>query len=225
MVKSDLNKQLEKTYYLDYDSVIVQDFISENTNQEQSINEKAISLYYAVRDKIKYNPYLVSGEKNTFKASFVISQKQGYCVTKAITYATVLRGIGVPAKVGFANVKNHLSNSKLAKIMKTDIFAFHGYTEVYMFDHWVKATPAFHKVVCRAFGVAPLDFDGKEDSIFHPQTKKGDKFMEYIVDHGSFDDFPFGKMVDEYQVYYPHFFDDSNNILDMQTEIDFQPDK
>lgn len=88
--------------------------------------------------------------------------------------------------------------------MKSDIFVFHGYAEILLEGKWVKATPAFNKSLCDRAGILPLEFDGEHDSIFHPFDKSGNKHMEYLHDYGSFDDLPFDRMIDEYDIHYPH---------------------
>jgi hypothetical protein len=48
-------------------------------------------------------------------------------VPKAILLAATLRASGIPAAVGFADVRNHLNSPKLTKLMETDLFIYHGY--------------------------------------------------------------------------------------------------
>jgi len=91
--------------------------------------------------------------------------------------------------------------------MRTDVFAFHGYTDIYLEGKWVKATPAFNREMCEKFNVLPLEFNGLEDSVFHRFDGEGQKHMEYLKDHGSFADFPPEGLVAAYQEHYPHFFD------------------
>jgi hypothetical protein len=59
----------------------------------------------------------------------------------------------------------------------------------------VKATPAFNIELCRKHRVAPLEFNGREDSVFHPFNQDNKLFMEYVKDHGTFDDIPVGRIV------------------------------
>ena len=88
--------------------------------------------------------------------------------------------------------------------MLSDIFVFLGYAEIFLNGKWVKATPAFNKSLCERAGILPLEFDGEHDSIFHPFDKSGKKHMEYLCDHGSFDDLPYERMIEEYDKSYPH---------------------
>ena len=87
--------------------------------------------------------------------------------------------------------------------MQSDIFVFHGYTELYLEDKWIKATPAFNITLCERARILPLEFNGKEDSIFHPLRCIRQEAMEYLHDYGSFSDLPFDRMMDE-DKFYPH---------------------
>ena len=55
---------------------------------------------------------------------------------------------------------------------------------------WVKATPAFNLQLCERFGILPLDWDGRSDSLYHPYDREGRRHMEYVNQRGTFDDVP-----------------------------------
>lgn len=169
--------------------------------------EKAGRLFLMVRDEVAYDPYSASFVAEELTASTTWERKRGFCVTKAILYAAALRAVGIPSRVGFADVVNHLATQRLLELMRTDVFVFHGYTDAWLDGRWVKATPAFDRRLCARFGVAPLEFDGVNDSVLQPMNGAGARFMEYRVDHGSFDDFPFEQMMSAWRATYPHFFE------------------
>lgn len=81
------------------------------------------------------------------------------------------------------------------------------YAEMYVSDHWVKATPAFNLSLCSKFAVLPLEFDGIHDSMFHAHDAHGQKHMEYVRDHGHFADLPFARIFAAYGNTYPRFFE------------------
>jgi transglutaminase-like putative cysteine protease len=199
---NDIN--VKSTYFLDSDSEEVKKFISKLKLENLSQVEKAKKIYLAVRDEIKYDPYNIILTPEEVKASSVIKRGYGFCVEKALTLAACVRAAGIPAKIGFANVKNHLNSRRLQSLMQSDIFVFHGYTELYLEEKWLKATPAFNITLCERAKILPLEFNGKEDSIFHPFDVSGKKHMEYLHDYGSFSDLPFDRMMDEYDKFYPH---------------------
>src|SRR5215813_11698187 len=164
---------------------------------------RAVRLYYAVRDGIVYTPYCDFRSRETFRASACLARGSGFCVAKAALLAAAARAVGIPARVGFADVRNHLTTPKLRRLMGSDTFYYHGYTEFYLDGRWVKATPAFDRRLCEKFGVRPLEFNGREDSLFHPFDVAGRRHMEYIADHGSSADVPVGEILEIFTREYP----------------------
>jgi transglutaminase-like putative cysteine protease len=164
---------------------------------------RAVRLYYAVRDGIVYTPYCDFRSRETFRASACLARGAGFCVAKAALLAAAARAAGIPARMGFADVRNHLTTPKLRRLMGTDTFYHHGYTELHLQGKWVKATPAFDRSLCEKFGVRPLEFDGREDSLFHPYDVAGRRHMEYVCDHGPSTDVPVDDILDIFTRHYP----------------------
>ena len=203
-----MEEYLQPTYFIDKDHPAVIEFADRNSESGASEIDKAVSLYYAVRDGIRYNPYSMESAKESMKASAVLSKGHGYCVAKAVLLAACARSQKIPARLGFADVKNHLTTKRLMRLMGTDIYIYHGYTELFLNNKWVKATPAFNLTLCTNFNVRPLEFDGTKDSIFHPFDKSGNKHMEYVKDHGTFADLPWETILTESMKSYPVYFED-----------------
>ncbi len=167
--------------------------------------DKAIRLYYEVRDGIRYDPYASSLEVDGMKATWTLAAMRGYCVQKAVLLAAVCRAEGIPARLGFADVRNHLSTGRMRERMKTDMFYWHGYTDIYLNGKWVKSTPAFNVELCRKFDLKPLEFDGEEDSIYHEFDAIGHRHMEYLNDRGTYAEPPLDKMRATYMEHYDHW--------------------
>jgi transglutaminase-like putative cysteine protease len=201
----DLDLYLESTWFLDSDSPEVSSFSARTIGDAVSDIDRAVRLYYAIRDGIRYNPYAMSRERADFRASAIAGAESAFCVPKAILLAATGRAAGIPSRLGFADVRNHLASAQLLERMGTDIFAFHGYTEFFLEGKWVKATPAFNVELCTRFGVLPLEFDGRTDSIFHPHDAGGRRHMEYVRDRGAHADFPFEEMIRVFRETYPRF--------------------
>ena len=168
--------------------------------------ERAVALYYAVRDEIRYNPFLDFTDREVFRASSVLAAGQGFCIGKAALLAACARAAGIAARVGFADVKNHLTSPRLAETMGSDLFVYHGFTEFQLEERWVKATPAFNLALCTRFRVKPLEFDGREDSIFHPFDADERRHMEYLRDRGSYADVPVEQIQQAFREAYPKFY-------------------
>ena len=168
---------------------------------------RAVRLYYAVRDGIRYNAYASSVHEDDLVASTCLKRGEGFCVAKAVLYAAVLRAQGIPARLGYADVRNHLASARLLEMLGTDIFIYHGYTEVYLNGRWISATPTFNQSLCDKFGVKSLEFDGLSDSLFHPFDHAGQRHMEYVRKRGAFVDVPQAAIRDAFIATYPGMYD------------------
>jgi hypothetical protein len=51
--------------------------------------------------------------------------------------------------------------------------------------------------------VKPLEFDGREDSIFHPFDEDNRRHMEYLRDRGSYADVPVADIQAAFRELYP----------------------
>ena len=194
---------LQTTPYIDFHHPAVMTFAREKTAGAVSPTEQAVRLYYAVRDGIRYNPYTINLSVEGLRASATLQAGQGWCVPKAVLLAACCRAVGIPTKLGYADVRNHLSTERMRAFMKTDVFYWHGYISLYLEEKWVKATPAFNIELCRRFQLKPLEFDGTCDSLYHPFDLLGNQHMEYIRDHGDFADVPIESIVGVFKQYYP----------------------
>ncbi|MBN2041482.1 MAG: transglutaminase domain-containing protein [Spirochaetes bacterium] len=205
MYLEDLKDCLKPTFFIDSDSPTVLKFVNAEIEEDMSDIDKAVAVYYAVRDGIIYDPYRIDLTREGMKASSIILRKKGFCVSKAVVLAACSRAAGIPARLHFADVKNHLTSDRLYELMETNVFIFHAYTELFLEGKWVKATPAFNISLCTFVGVMPLDFDGRNDSLFQQSDAKGNRFMEYVADRGAYNDLPYDYLIKEFNEYYPKF--------------------
>jgi transglutaminase-like putative cysteine protease len=164
---------------------------------------RAKVLYEAVRDSIRYDPYVDYTVPESFRASSVLAAGTGYCVGKAALYAALCRAAGIPARIGLSDVRNHLSTPRLLEAVGTDVFSYHGYVEVHLGSRWLKATPTFNASLCAKLGVEALAFDGTRDALFQPFDGEGRAFMDYVVNHGTFFDVPAKFLMGEMARLYP----------------------
>ena len=212
-MNTPLDIYLRPTRFIDSDNPDVIAYANAVTSPEKSDKEKCIDLFYAVRDNILYYPHNIILEPEAISASLTLKRGRGYCVEKSLLLCAVGRVHNIPSRLGFSIVKNHLSTQKFIDTLGSDKFVFHGYNEFWLNEKWVKCTPAFNKSLCEKFGVAPLDFDGEHDSIFH-EYAGGKKYMEYLHEYGQFDDLPFDLFVHELKTHYPHLYDGENLIME-----------
>lgn len=168
--------------------------------------ERAGRLFLAVRDGIRYDAYTACFDPDTFRASTVLRSGASWCVPKAVLLTAACRALGIPSRLGFADVVNHLATPRLLEFLGTDVFAFHGYSEILVGGKWLKATPAFNAALCAKFGVEPLVFDGEHDALFQPFDRAGHRHMEYVRDRGTHADLPLGELHRVWKEVYPGHF-------------------
>jgi len=196
-------KYLSPTAIIDSDHQDVIAFAAESTaDTENDPVREAVALYYAVRDGIWYDPYYPFYLPEHYRASNVLKSGRGYCVCKASLLCALARACGIPARVGFADVRNHLATKQLIDFLGSDIFVYHGYTEFFLEDKWVRATPAFNIELCKRHKVTPLEFNGREDSLFHAYNEEKKQFMEYLTYHDSYADIPVDTIVEAWKAAY-----------------------
>lgn len=178
----------------------------EGGEDDESARQVAVRFYAAIRDGFRYNPWNLSFDPSAYRASAFLARgvaKGGHCIDKAILLAACARARGIPARLRFANVRNHIGTEEIERRLGTDLLVFHGYTELYFGGHWIAATPAFNKELCDHLGVDPLEFDGVTDAVFQSNDRAGGLFMEYVHDYGSFATLPFDLMIAEWRKHYP----------------------
>jgi transglutaminase-like putative cysteine protease len=199
----DSSTYLEPTYFIDSDSKYIKKLAQEITQNTKNEKEEAVKIFYWTRDRIYYDPYeSFSSRKSWYKASNTIRRGKGWCVQKAIVLAALGRAIGIPTRLHFADIRNHKISEKQKSIMHTDVFIYHGYTDLFIDDKWVKATPAFNKELCIKFNLPTVEFNGTNDAILSPHTLNGEKYIEYLDDRGSDIDLPFKKMFRAFLEFY-----------------------
>ena len=202
---NDPAKFRHATYYMNFDHPAVRDFAADRVRGAATDIDKAVRLFYAVRDEIRYDPYSLRFGPEYFQASYTVEKKLGWCVAKGVLMGAACRSAGLSARPGYADVRNHLASPRLLELMGTDIFSYHGYVEVWLGGRWVKATPVFDKALCSRFKVVPQEFDGTEDSLFQQFAADGRRHMEYVKDHGPYDDLPLQEIMDDFTWRYPKY--------------------
>ena len=209
---------LRSSNFIDSDSEAVRDFARQASQEFLDDVGRVIALYRTVRDQIIYDPYVDLSDPRSYRASDVLKSGRGYCVGKASLLAAVVRAIGIPARVGYADVRNHMTSPQLYALIKGDIFRWHSYADIFLDGSWVKATPAFNASLCERLGLAVLEFDGRNDSLFQEFDRAGHRYMEYLQIRGTFADVPFERIVSDFHRHYPELMSGSGLEGDFQSE-------
>lgn len=186
---------LAPTEFIDSDSPRVRAFVDGVASDAADEHDLAARLFAAIRDGIRYDPYAVSGRPDDYRASNVLGLDRGYCVQKSVALTAAARAAGIPSRLGFADVRNHLQSERLRERMGTDLFVWHGYSTFHVGGRWTKASSAFNAELCERFGVPPLEFDGHSDALLHSFTSDGSQYMEYVRERGVYRDLPLDEML------------------------------
>jgi transglutaminase-like putative cysteine protease len=202
-LERDVSVYLTPTKIIDSNHKSIHDYAVRISGRCTDPIEIAKRLYLAVRDGIRYDPYSPFYLPEHYRASFVLERGRSFCVPKASLLAALARACGIPSRVGFADVRNHLATKQLTDLMGgSTLFVYHGFVELYLEGRWVKATPAFNRELCEKHQVVPLEFNGREDSLFQPYNLEKKKFMEYVAFHGAYADIPVSIIVEAWEKAY-----------------------
>ncbi|MBY9010511.1 MAG: transglutaminase domain-containing protein [Candidatus Lokiarchaeota archaeon] len=198
---------LQPNEFFNFDKKFVRDKAIEITEGLESESDKAKALFYWVRDKIKYNMHsYIPSVKANFKASVTLRRKNGFCVSKSVLLSTFARVNGIPARIHLVDLINHKISQKIVDFMETNVMHYHGYSELYLNNKWVKLTPSFDPGTALKGGFFPMvEFDGENNATFAPFDNEGNKFGEYVKDRGVHADLPLKEIEIVFNEKYPKF--------------------
>jgi transglutaminase-like putative cysteine protease len=223
MIDSPTAATLASTALVDSDHPAVVAFARQHASGDTD-RQRAVALHDAVRDGFRYDPYQIDLSASGMRASGVIERGIGWCVPKAALLTAACRAAGIPARLGYADVRNHLSTERMRRTMQTDLFIWHGYADIWIDGAWRKATPAFNRELCERFGLLPLAFNGRDDSIYHPFDRAGNRHMEYVQYRGTFDDMPLARIVADFERAYPRWIHPGDDMhkADFLSEVEHE---
>jgi transglutaminase-like putative cysteine protease len=191
-----MERYLQPTAVLDYDSESVKRFVEDAIRGATDPRERAVRLFYEVRDGIAYDALVPFHRAEYYRAGETLKRGRGYCVQKAALLIAGLRRSGIPARFGFANLRNHGAGKELVEMMGCNIFSYHGFAELHLGGKWIKATPSFDPSVCEKHDIDPLTFDGEHDAVFPSKDRSGRPYVEYLDYLGSYADLPLDDLLE-----------------------------
>ncbi|MDA3040739.1 MAG: transglutaminase family protein [Actinomycetota bacterium] len=104
---------LAPTWFIDSDAEIVGAYAADAVGGATDPVDMAVALFHHVRDGIRYDPYNSDNAPEAFRASAVAQSSANWCVPKSVLLAAAARNRGIPARLGFSDVRNHLEVSPL----------------------------------------------------------------------------------------------------------------
>ncbi len=196
---------LAPTSFLDHEHAAVREFMERAIGSASDEVEIARRLLVGVRDGIRYDPYASSRDPADFRASHVAATTRNWCIPKSVLFAAAARHASIPARLGFADVRNYLTSAKLSPSMGSDLFAWHGYAVLLLKGQWRKYSTEFNVELCEKFGTKVLEFSPDSDRLMHPYDVAGNRHMESVQQRGTYDDLPLDEIVATFAEVYPNW--------------------
>ncbi len=190
-INNELEIYLQPTFTLNSDHELIVETARNLTKGCSSDEEKAVELFYFVRDSIHYNIYMISLFIEDFKASRVVEWKEGYCVQKAVLLAALGRASGIPTRLLFAKIRNHKVPAHIFQKLGNNIFYRHGYDQFFLNGRWVTVAATFDKDLCEGNGLPTVEFDGIHDAVLPEKDLEGEPYIEYLEKFSPTEDLPF----------------------------------
>ncbi len=192
---------LKSNFFFDFEDDFVRETIKNIVGNSSNKKEKAKKIFYFVRDEIKYTMFAGIFTEKDYRSSAVLRRGKGFCVQKAILLVSLLRGAGIPAAIGFADIKNHALSEDTKKILGSDVFPYHGFAFVNL-GRWLKVTPTFDVDTCEKAGYPLIEFDGERDAVFPQYMENGKRFVTYLRYRGVCFKPPVDDMIKEWKKVY-----------------------
>ncbi|MCK5916040.1 MAG: transglutaminase family protein, partial [Deltaproteobacteria bacterium] len=174
---------LQETRFIDISNPGLRQRTLELVAGVDDLREQVKIIFHFVRDEIRYNPYTSFIHPEDYTASEILQRGEGFCIPKASLFTAMMRILKIPAKLYFADIKNHLAPPKLKAVMG-DIFIYHCYCGVLIDDQWIKLAPTFNRRMSEKIRVPVNDFDGFNDALLPSVNLDGKLYVEYIKDRG-----------------------------------------
>ncbi|HAS47048.1 MAG TPA: transglutaminase [Microscillaceae bacterium] len=201
-----LDEYLDPAEFIDSNDEAVKAYAYQVTKGLKYDTEKAVELFYAVRDDFKFDLNHIDLHPSKLKASALVKRGVGTDIEKSTLLAATARAVGIPSRVSFSNLRSNLTAEQLGTVLQSDLLVFHSYTELWMGNHWVKLSPAFNQEACDYLDLPPLDFGIPEEKVFEKHHKSRRRYLKYVHQYGSFADLPYDLYISELRKHYPHLF-------------------
>ena len=186
-----LKMYLEPTATIDSDNEKIGEKAGVITLNSSNDREKAVELFYFVRDTIRYSAYMISVFIEDFVASRILEWGKGYCVQKAVLLTALARASGIPSRIAFARIRNYGVSEKVAEMAGGNVFPRHGYNQFFLNGRWVSVTATFDKKLCKEHRWPTVEFDGESDAILPARDLDGNPYIEYLEKFSPVEDLPF----------------------------------
>lgn len=165
--------------------------------------ERAAALFRFVRDDIRYE-FMAKLSMEEYRASYVLRERRGFCVQKAVLLCALSRAAGVPCALVLSDLVDHSLSPKIASALGTNVMFHHGLNAFHVDGRWLKADASLSPDVTSRKGYRLVDFDGTADALLPATTLAGTPHATYARFHGTYADLPFEQMLTAFLEAYRH---------------------
>lgn len=158
--------------------------------------EAARRLFDYVRDTVRYSVRVPFERMEDYLALNTLARGAGYCVQKSALLCTLARALGIPSRLGFADIINHQLPDGILEITGGDVIYYHCFLEWYVGGRWLKVTPSFDRRLTEERGWRLVEFDGEHDAMLPATTLDGSEHITYTAYHGWRLELPLSEMMD-----------------------------
>src|SRR5262249_16134041 len=151
---------IQPGYCIDSDSKEVGATASKATAGCRSAREKATRLFDFVRDEIRYNFAPNVRGRGDFKASHTLPLANGFCMQNAALYAALCRASGIPARIGFQNIRDYKITGRFQELMGSNELWGHGMNAVYLDGRWLAVDCTLDRGLVERKNYRLVEFDG-----------------------------------------------------------------
>jgi transglutaminase-like putative cysteine protease len=119
--------------------------------------ERAIKLFYWVRDSIAY---CIESDRSALE---VLREGRGVCVTKTLLHVALLRAAGVAARIGHADYRADVLRAIFPDSYmdrQPEVYPLHTFAEVYLDGQWITCDATIDREFGAEFGFPVMEFDG-----------------------------------------------------------------
>ena len=183
-VSGDLHRFLRPSAGIQCDHPQVAALAEQITAGARDQVEAAGLLFDYARDTVRYSVHVPFTSIEDYLALNTLKRGAGFCAQKAALLCTLARCRGIPARLVFADIQNHLLSPHLAEIITDGVIHYHTFTELFINGRWLKATPAFDAELSRQEGWRLVEFSPEADALL-PATDLSDRpHITYLRYHG-----------------------------------------
>jgi hypothetical protein len=146
--------------------------------------EAARRLFEYVRDTVRYSVGVPVASLEDYLALNTLARGKGFCVQKSALLCALARALGIPSRLGFADIRNEKLHGRLMKMIPDKIIYHHCFAEWFVGGRWLKATTSFDRALTERHGWRLVEFDPLGDALLPATDLKGRPHVSYLAYHG-----------------------------------------